>query len=419
VERPDLFAVHFARSGQWHEAIELAVRAGERAARRSCHFEACAHFRSALELLSRWDQPEPQKDRWELHIRRLSCPSLNASDGWAAPAVEENNRGLGALAARLPAPKPLPEIWASFAHACLRHDPAGVNEALAACTDLPETPALRAVLSVAQGNAQFYRGEFARAEQSFLLADRLLADPEVREIALGCGQELAVEVPAYLAWIYAIAGKDLEAAERRLEAEQCAPALLVGRSFGFLFSTALGILLRDHEAPESFRAQRVRAEQLFDLAEQLRHPVFHAVAEVALGRLRAHDGALDEGLAAMRRGYQLYEETGAQLCLAEYAGFVAEAHLDAGHVDLARDLLRRVEIPGAHEYARFYRPELARIEAEILIAEGRADEVRSALDRGLIHSSSVEGPLPPLFAERRRAVLTRVGPEPERLFKRA
>jgi serine/threonine protein kinase len=382
-ERPDLFAVHFARSGQWHEAIELSVRAGERAALRSCHFEACAHFRSALELLARWDQPEQQKDRWELHIRRLSCPSLNASDGWAAPAVEENNRGLATLAARLPAPKPLPEIWASFAHACLRHDASGVSEALACASDRPDTPELRAVLAVAHGNAQFYRAEFALAEHSFLTAEQLLSSPEVRDAAIACGQELAVEVPAYLAWIHAVQGQEQRAIERRREAEQCAPTLIVARSFGLMFSTSLGLMLRDHESASGLLAQRARSEQLLELAEQLRHPVFQAVAEIALGRLRMAEGALEAGLSGMLRGYELYAQTGAQLCLTEFAGFVLEAHLEAGQIARARDLIERVREPGGHEYARFYRAELARLEVELLLAERRPREARRVLEFGL------------------------------------
>jgi serine/threonine protein kinase len=414
-ERPDLFAVHFARSAQWREAIELSVRAGERAARRSCHFEACAHFRSALDLLGRWDPKDEQTAHWELHIRRLLCPSLNASDGWAAAAVQENNRGLSRLAERGLAPKPLTEIWASFAHACLRHDPAGVNEALASCADLPEQPEVRAVLSVARGNVEFYRGEFVRAEQSFLLAAQLFETPATLEAALGCGQELLVEVPAYLAWIYAIQGQERRVAERRRELEQCPPQLLVARGFGVLFSTALGILQREHESEAGLKAQRARAEHLLDLAEQLRHPVFHAVAEVALGRLRAFAGDVEGGLASMLRGYELYEETGAQLCLAEYAGFVAEAHLECGKIFGARQLIERVRVCGLHEYARFYRAELLRIEAEILLAEGRPREARRALEMALegvtLHGTTRE---PRLFAQRIRSTAERLGRGSER-----
>jgi ATP/maltotriose-dependent transcriptional regulator MalT len=248
-----------------------------------------------------------------------------------------------------------------------------------------------------------------RAEQSFLLAEQLLETPATREAALGCGQELLVEVPAYLAWIYAIQGRERRVAERRRELERCPSRWLVARGFGVLFSTALGILLREHETESGLGMQRARAEQLLDLAEQLRHPVFHAVAEVALGRLRAVAGDVEGGLERMRRGYELYEETGAQLCLAEYAGFVAEAYLESGKVSEARQLIERVRAPGLHEYALFYRTELLRIEAEILLAEGRRREARRALEMAhewvTLHGITRE---PQLFAERIRSASVRL-----------
>jgi hypothetical protein len=156
--------------------------------------------------------------------------------------------------------------------------------------------------------------------------------------------------------------------------------LVVARAFGMLFSTALGVLRREHEEEAQHAAQRARAEALLTLADLLRHPVFRAVADVALGRLRAARGEVEEGLADMRRGYDLYEQSGTQLCLAEYAGFVAEAHLEAGQVASARELIDRVREPAAHPYCGFYRPELLRIETELLIAEGRLGEATQVID---------------------------------------
>ena len=123
-----------------------------------------------------------------------------------------------------------------------------------------------------------------------------------------------------------------------------------------------------------------RPRSLLDLADQLRHPIFRAVADVALGRLTIADGDITAGLTSMRRGYDLYEQSGMQLCLAEYAGFVAEAHLWAGELATARALIDRVREQAAHPYCGFYRPEFLRIEAELLIAEGRLGEAAHVLE---------------------------------------
>jgi hypothetical protein len=379
-ERPDLFAFHFARSGQWLKALELAVRAGEQSARKSCHFEACVHLSHALELLQRHPGSADERDRWELTIRRLLLPSLNASDGWAAETVQNNNARLLVLGKARPTAKPLAESWALFAHACLRHDRHGVAEALAYMTEANATPERDAVLAVARGNVEFYQGEFSRAERSLRFARQALTNAETRRAVLDCGQELLVEGPCYLAWLYAIQGREPLLVEQRREMESSPEPLVVARAFGMLFSTALGILRREHEAPDQRDTQRARADALLELADLLRHPIFRAVADVALGRLRVVRGEVDEGLATMRRGYDLYEQSGTQLCLAEYAGFVAEAHLEAGRAASARELIDRVREQAAHPYCGFYRPELLRIETEVLIAEGRLGEATQVID---------------------------------------
>src|SRR5690606_12240672 len=123
-----------------------------------------------------------------------------------------------------------------------------------------------------RGNVEFYQGEFSRAERSLRFARQCLEDPETTQAVLACGQELLVEGPCYLAWIYAIQGRDALSGEMRREMESSAEAWVVARAFGMLFSTALGILRRDHESDEG--AQRARAEALLELADLLRHPVF-------------------------------------------------------------------------------------------------------------------------------------------------
>lgn len=380
-ERPDLFAFHFARCGQWLKALELATRAGEQAAGKSCHFEACVHLYNALDLLERHVPRGPEHDRWELGIRRSLCPSLNASDGWAAETVQENNARLGLLGRLGETKKPLAELWALFAHACLRHDRRGVGEAMGLLAAAEPSPARDAVLAVARGNVEFYQGEFSRAERSLRFARQLLEDAATREAVLACGQELLVEGPCYLGWIYAIQGRSAQSLEQCREMEaSCPEGLVVARAFGMLFATGLGILRRDHALESERPAQQARAEALLDLADLLRHPIFRAVANVAIGRLRLARGEREEGLTGMRRGYDLYEQSGMQLALAEYAGFVAEAYLEAGEVAPARELIDRVRERAAHPYSSFYRPEFLRIEADVLIAEGRVGEATQALE---------------------------------------
>jgi hypothetical protein len=112
----------------------------------------------------------------------------------------------------------------------------------------------------------------------------------------------------------------------------------------------------------------------------------------------------------MRRGFELYEETGAQLSLVQYAGFVAEAHLELGRCSAARELIERVRPLAAHPYARFCRPEFLRLEGQLLWAEGRPHEAERmlALARDSATSGGV-GSQPHLFCQRIDAALGALG----------
>ncbi|HKO93077.1 MAG TPA: protein kinase [Polyangiaceae bacterium] len=375
-ERPDLFAVHFERSGQAFEAALLFVRAGERASRRSCHFEACAHFRRAQGLLPRCDLTEEQRAEWNQHIVRLLCPSLQAGEAASVPppgAVSE-------LAPSQPtAARALAEHWANLSYACFRHDAAGASEVLAHLSRLPATPARDALLAMATGAIEFYRGEFERAERSLLVGERLASHAGAREGLSECSQDVLVHVPCYLSVLHALREESALAAERRRQAEAIPRSFVVARGLGILFGTALGILQREHESSSGLLRQQQRVQELTRAAAQVRHPLFHAVAEIAGGRLELARGAMDAGLIRMRRGLELYEETGAQLSLVQYAGFVAEAHLESGRLAEARELIERVRPLAAHPYARFCRPDFLRLEGQLFWAEGRPHEAERLL----------------------------------------
>lgn len=386
-DRPDLFAVHFERSGQAFEAALLFVRAGERAGGRCCHFEACAHFRRALELLAGCELTEEERCGWNQHIALLLCPSLNAGGGTsAAPArpAEVPARRPVAISARS-----LAELWHGFNHACFQHDSAGVSDVLAELSRAPSAPARECLLALATGCIEFYRGEFARAESSLLASERLSRHPEVEPGLAACGQDVLVRVPSYLSVVHALRGQPVSAEERRRQAEETPPQFVVARGLGILFGAALGLLQREHESSSGISRQQHRVQELVKVAEQVRHPLFHAVAEIAGGRLELARGLGDAGLIRMRRGFELYEQTGAQLSLVQYAGFVVEAHLERARWSVARELLERVRPLVAHPYARFCRSEFLRLEGQLLWAEGRPQQAERVL--ALARDSALSG----------------------------
>ena len=261
-------------------------------------------------------------------------------------------------------------------------------------------------LALGSGGIEFYRGEFERAEQSLLLAERLSAHPEAKEGLSACSQDVLVRVPCYLSVVHTIRGEHVLAAERRRQAEETPAGLVVARGVGILFGILLGILQREHESSLGLLRLEQRVLELTRVAQQMRHPLFHAVAEIAGGRAELARGFRDPGLIRMRRGFELYEETGAQLSLVQYAGVVAEAYLESGRWSAARELLERVRPVAAHPYARFCRPEFLRLEGQLLWAEGRPQEAERLL--ALARDSATSGgagSAPRLFCQRIDAAL--------------
>lgn len=419
IERPELFVRHFARAGRWLEAVELSVRAGEYAARRSCHFEACVHFRRALDLLRSSGLSSEQKQRRQLDIERLLCPSVNASN--LLTEVTTRSNGTERAVPQRAATKSLAELWSAFAQACLRHDSTEVSQLLAALGMLEASPTRDCVLALAHGHVDYYRGELRRAEQNLLEAHRLLDGADVRRTVAACGQELLVDAPCYLSLLYQLRGDSQRAAQQQELAELAAEGLPIARGLSVFCGTSRGLLLREHESPRGRRAQQARVTELAAMGQRLRHPIFHAVAEVAAGRLELARGEKN-GLLRMQRGYDLFEDTGARLCLGQFAGFVAEAQLEAGQPLAARELLERARPAASHAYARFYRPELSRVEARVLLAEERPDQARELLEavaRDQRVSADPESE-PLLFSRRIEALLAQLAPEsrPERFLER-
>jgi tetratricopeptide (TPR) repeat protein len=263
---------------------------------------------------------------------------------------------------------------------------------------------------MATGVIEFYRGEFERAQHSLLLAEQLVGHGEVSEGLSECSQDVLVHVPCYLSALHALRGEPVLAAERRRQAEETPASLVVARGLGILFGTALGLLQREHESSLGLSHQERRVQQLAKVAQQVRHPLFHAVAEIAAGRLELARGLREPGLSRMRRGLELYEETGAQLSLVQYAGFVAEAHLESGRLLAARELIERARPLAAHPYARFCRPDFLRLEGQLLWAEGRPHEAERMLALARDSASSGgAGSEPRLFCQRIEAARSTLG----------
>jgi predicted ATPase/class 3 adenylate cyclase len=80
--QPEIVAHHYTEGGAFSQAIDLWLRAGQKAAQRSAYLEAASHLRRGLALLEAL--PESDRRPRELALQSVLGPALIATQGWAA-----------------------------------------------------------------------------------------------------------------------------------------------------------------------------------------------------------------------------------------------------------------------------------------------------------------------------------------------
>src|SRR5439155_4023549 len=86
--QPELVAHHYTEAGLTEKAVHYWYQAGQSAIQRSAHVEAISHLRTGLELLQTLPET-PQRLQREVDMHIALGASLSATQGFAAPEVEQ------------------------------------------------------------------------------------------------------------------------------------------------------------------------------------------------------------------------------------------------------------------------------------------------------------------------------------------
>jgi predicted ATPase len=108
-------AHHYSRSGNTAKAVDYLQRAGLQAVERSSYAEAVSHLTSALDLLTALPETH-QRSQLELGVQMPLGLALRATNGQAAPEVEQLYTRAHELCARVGEPLPLFRILWGFCH---------------------------------------------------------------------------------------------------------------------------------------------------------------------------------------------------------------------------------------------------------------------------------------------------------------
>ena len=369
--QPEVLAHHSTEGRLTERAVAYWRRAGERASERSANREAIKHLTTGLDLLR--SLPEtPQRQKEELALWMASAVPLLAMKGYAAREVETAYGAANDLCDRLgQSPEKFPVLRGLWNCHLLRGEllrAHALAEQLVALADMEGDPLRRALSRRASGTSLLYLGQFVEASRQL---DQGIEIDDAAVAAAGCGsprlflygESAGVVCRLYSAWDFWFLGFPDRAVERveagLALARQLSHAHVL--AFALSFATVIYLFRRDYAA-----ALR-RAEEAITLSTDHGFTQWRFFGTMCRGRARAGLGQHMDGIAELCTGLAGWERIGARLSATKWLGFAADAHAEAGQVNEALVALERATETAAFTAEQFYKAELYRLRAELLL----------------------------------------------------
>ncbi|MDX6690910.1 MAG: hypothetical protein QOG15_2367 [Solirubrobacteraceae bacterium] len=401
--QPERVARHFEYAGEMVEAVAHWQRAGLHALRQAAYREASAHFERGLTLVSRL----PDGDRRasiELTLRVLACLPITATHGWGSSAFEAHHARAEVLARRVEGtPKLFTTMLGLVSDRMMRGH---VEEAVAlarnqiAVADAVGDPDLVLEAECVVGAGLVHLGRH-RDALAHLTRTADLYDPALHHKHAGrYGRNPAAVALTYRA--VALACRDDRDGTRA--AIKAARSVLRATPHPFSDAWArcgaatVAVIYDERDAVLR------ESEAVIEIATQEELPDWLAMANVLHGwaRVRAGDReALDE----VQGGIARWSHRGAILMRPFLLGLYADASREAGEPETGLQAIREALDSGMLS-ERWSEPELHRLHAELLLANGDRYGARGAARRAVALARRTGAAA---WERRAAATLTRVG----------
>jgi class 3 adenylate cyclase/predicted ATPase len=365
--RPELVAYHYGRAMMPEAAVAFWQQAGELAVARSGYEEAIAHLGQALEQIQLLPDSKARAST-ELGLRLTIGPALIAVKGMGGAEVGSNytracelGETLGDTTERFAA------MWGDW----INKSTAGrLFEASRRSEDL-------VLLSRKLGDDGFVlQAHHSRWTNFFFLGDVSIARADTLEGIrrydrnrhrnhkhLYGGHDpgvCAYNFGSNAAWATGHTSEALELAQSGLSlAQELEHALSLATAY--LFSLQVLHYVGDHIAAQP------RAELLIAIAEKHRFPQWMGSGLVLSGVSRAAQGGTELGLKLIDDGLKAQRATGHVGISLMLFALAAESHLQVGNDARALELLSEAVEIAEKSRVGWYRPEVLRLQAEILL----------------------------------------------------
>ncbi len=390
--QPELFARHFEGADMVPQAIAHWVLAGQGALARSANAEAISAFGNALRLLSRM-APSEARDRQEIDFRCGLGLALISARGFSSPEVEQTYVRASELCAALGTELPLRVLYGTWVVNIIRGDLVSTKRMVPNVEHLAQerTGAAQGLVANAMlGAWLFFRADYADAIARNLAATKHLDRNRPKEQHFSMLSEHGFDGIlysfCYLAWCQSITGQ-VDAALATLQ-DAAELSQRIGDPYVRVGVLALGAAV--HHDLGDFARSAEMANTALELCVERAFVHWQALALAIGGSCKLASGKLDDAIATVSTGLEIFRAVGDGTSSIYYTGYLGNAYLKGGRVNEAIQVLQEALEQTRNRVARFCEPELLRLLGEAYISEGRVDAGRDAL-RSAIELSRQQG----------------------------
>jgi class 3 adenylate cyclase/predicted ATPase len=371
--QPELVAHHYTEAACHAQAIDHWQRAGQRAVQRSAYVEAAHHLTQGLTLLDALPAT-PARAETELYLRTTLGPVLMATEGQAAPEVEQNYARARALCQQVgDTPQLFPVMWGLWRvyNVSAQFDISReLGEQLLALARRTREPTHLIAAHHALGFNLVPVGEYALGHEHLEQVQRHYDREHHHALIAICAQDSGATCLAMDAWALWILGAPQQALDRSQEAIRLAQELSHPLSLAWTLASAAMV--------RQFRGEVEATLELSDtvivLSTEHHFPAWMAWCTILRGWSLVRQGRVAQGIEQMQQGGSILQNINFNSVQTYFAGLLADAYRQTGQMAESLHQIDRALEAAVHTGEGFYVAELYRLKGEILFQQSAPDD---------------------------------------------
>lgn len=350
---PEVVARHHSLGEQYEQAVQNWLNAGQLAYQRSSNLEAVALFNEGLSDLEKI-AASPARDELEFEYRISFGAALLAAKGWSAPGVAKNYDRVEELTASGGDDRKVFVALRGQANVCFLNGELGKTQELLSrllkiARQRGESDLLIEALR-SNGMCALFSGHFEDAKDFLERANGLYVQDQHHVLAQTYGTDPGVVGYSALSWAYWFLGEEEQAFTTNKIALTLAEDL--NHPFSMAYAEALSASL--HQFNNDARLARRHADNTIQLAELHSYPYWMGWGLIVRGWSLAAMNEHRQGVRNLRKGLEIYEQTGARQIWPYAMTLLSETLLFAGKLNIARYILGNVLFANQPSEVRFY-----------------------------------------------------------------